>query len=528
MRGEPATFNRYVNQGFPTELVTLLTQAPLVRINRLSDEAEPWLASGWSMSSDGRAIGLELRRGIVWSDGVPFDGDDVAFSFRAAYDQKNGSIIGSALTNGDRPIAVRVDGPHHVTLEFPAPYAPGVRLLDSLPIYPRHALGAALDAGSFGKAWDLTQVPSTIPCLGPFTIDAYTPGQRVSLVRNPRYFRRDAHGVALPYLDRVTLEIVPDQNTELLRLTSGEADVLQSEVRPDDYRLVKAAADEGRVRLIEVGPGIDRYLLWFNLGPHAARDRPYLQADEFRQAVSLGVNRQAMANAIYLGAADPSGLPVPPSNHAWQPQGLAPPTFDPARAATLLDGLGLQDRDHDGVREDGSGHPVRFSVLVQSGLTAGEKGIEFVRDELARIGIGVDVVPLDFGSVLGRWRQGQYDAIYHHLTPTDTDPAGNLDWWLSSGSGHVWNPAQPRPATAWEAEIDAAMSRQAATLDVAERRRIFSDVQRIFLAHNPAIYFVVPHVYVATSRRVHPMTPAMAPPQVLWAADELSVDSPGR
>jgi peptide/nickel transport system substrate-binding protein len=528
MRGEPTSFNRYVTRGFPTELITLLTQAPLVRINRLTDVPEPWLASGWTASDDARSIALTLREGVTWSDGAPFDADDVAFSFRAAYDEKNGSVMAASFAIGAGRIATKVVDAHHVTLVLPSPFAPGVRVLDSLPIYPRHALEPALVNGSFAKAWGPTAPPASMPGLGPFVIASYEPGQRVLLERNPKYFRRDAQGNALPYLDRLTIEIVPSQDAEVLRLTSGQVDVLQSDLRPQDYRSVKDAADAGRVRLIDVGPGPERYLFWFNLGPRAPRDRPFLQTDAFREAISLAVDRKALADAVYLGAADPSALPVPPSNKAWLPEGVPPPAYDPARAAALLDGIGLVDRNHDGVREDAAGHPVRFTVLVQSGVTAGEKGIAFVRDELARIGVGVDVVGLDVSSVLDRWQKGDYEAIYHHLFPTDTDPAGNLDWWLSGGDMHVWNPGQKTPATAWEAEIDAAMEKQAATIDPAERRRIFTDVQRTFLAHNPAIYFAASHVYVATSRRVGAVTPALMTPHLLWAADELSVDPASR
>jgi len=522
VRGDPTSFNRYTTRGFPTLLVNLLTQARLVRINRLTDVAEPWLASEWTASPDGRSIALTLRPGVTWSDGAPFDADDVAFSFRAAYDQANGSVLAASLTVGGGAIVTTVVDPHHVKLTFPAPFAPGVRVLDALPIYPRHALQASLADGTFSKAWGLTTAPAGMPGLGPFVIESYTPGQRIVFARNPKYFRRDSHGVALPYLDRLTLEIVPDQNAEILRLTSGQADVLQSELRLQDYRVVKDAADQGRVTLVDVGPGFDRYVLWFNLGPNAARDRAFLQADAFREAISLAVDRKAFADAVYLGAAEPSALPVPPANRAWLPDGVTPPAHDPARAAALLDGLGLVDRDHDGIREDASGHPARFSVLVQSGATAAEKGMQFVRDELAKIGIGLDVVGMDMPAVGARSEKGDYDAIYHHLLLSDRDPAGNLDWWLSNGDSHVWNPRQPKPATPWEAEIDAAMQQMAASPDPAARRQLFTNVQRIFLAHNPAIYFAAPRVYVATSRRVRGAAPALDAPQVLWAADELS------
>jgi peptide/nickel transport system substrate-binding protein len=120
------------------------------------------------------------------------------------------------------------------------------------------------------------------------------------------------------------------------------------------------------------------------------------------------------------------------------------------------------------------------------------------------------------------WRKGDYDAVYHHFL-LDTDPAANLDWWLSNGDSHMWNPRQPAPATPWEAEIDALMQKQASTLDAPERKRLFTEVQRVFLAHNPGIYFATPRVYVATSRRVRHAAPALTTPHVLGGADELSV-----
>jgi peptide/nickel transport system substrate-binding protein len=523
VRSEPVTFNRYIRNSFPTHLVSLLTQAPLVRINRISSQPEPWLASGWTVSDDGRSITVDLREGVDWSDGVPFDAGDVVFSVRAATDPGVQGPIADGLKVANTPIAVKALTPHRVVFTFAAPFAPGARLLDALPIYPRHILEKPLADGTFRSAWGPSTDPKQMPGLGPFVLQRYEPGQRIVLARNPHYWRRDANGVRLPYLDRLTLEIVPDQNAELLRLTAGQVDVLQNEIRPEDYRAVKAAADAGRVRLIDVGPGIEREMLWFNLAPAPKGERPTLVAqDGFREAISLAVDRRAFANEVYLGAAEPSAAPVPPSLKDWTTD-LDAGRYDPARAAARLDALGIVDRNEDGVREDAAGRPARFSILVGAGITQTEKGAQFIRDSLGKIGVAVDVVPLDINAVMGRWMESRYDAIYHHLFFTDTDPAAGLEWWLSSGSSHLWHPNQKTPATAWEAQIDDLMARQSTTLDHAERQRLFADVQRIFVAHNPAIYFVTPRIYVATSMRVAPAKPGLGRPQILWAADELAV-----
>ena len=86
MRSEPVTFNRYERNSTPTHIFSLLTQAPMVKINRRTYEPEPWLASGWTAAPDGRSITVDLREGVTWSDGVRIDAQDVIFSVKAARD----------------------------------------------------------------------------------------------------------------------------------------------------------------------------------------------------------------------------------------------------------------------------------------------------------------------------------------------------------------------------------------------------------------------------------------------------------
>ena len=100
IRSEPPTYNRYVTAGAvaATDVVTFLTQARLVRVNRATDELEPWLAEGWTSSPDGLTHTITLRSGIQFSDGVPLTSADVLFSFRAAYDPAVASHLGAAVS----------------------------------------------------------------------------------------------------------------------------------------------------------------------------------------------------------------------------------------------------------------------------------------------------------------------------------------------------------------------------------------------------------------------------------------------
>jgi peptide/nickel transport system substrate-binding protein len=526
IRAEPRGFNRYTGVGATLEAITFLTQAKLVRINRMTDQVEPWLAESWTAAPDGLTYNVKLRAGIAFSDGTPFTADDVVFAFRAVYDEKTASPLGDSLRVAGNPLRARAVDPNQVEITFPAPFGPGLRLLDNLPILPRHKLEAALNAGTLAQAWGPTTPPAELAGLGPFILTEYRPGERLVFERNPRYWRKDAGGRPLPFLDRLVLEILPDQNAELLRLLAGQLDFTQSEIRSEDYATLRRAEQENRVRLFDLGIGLDADALWFNMAPAKNDDRTWLRQVEFREAISLAVDRRAFCDTVFLGAAQPVHGPVTQGNPRWFVPDLPGGTYNQARARELLAGLGLADRDGDGELEDGKKRPVRFTVLVQRGIAAAERGAAFIRDELAEVGVGVDIVGLEAGAVQGRWQSGSYDAIYQRLLVTDSDPAGNLDYWLSSGGAHVWAPGQKQPATPWEAQIDELMQRQVASFDGVQRVSLFSQVQRIFAGQMPALYFAAPQLFVAVSARVVRATPSRLRPPLLWNPEELAAIPP--
>lgn len=530
VRSEPATFNRFVGAGqsFPTEVLTRLTQATLVRLNRATGEIEPWLASGWTSSADGRTYTVRLRDGIAFSDGVPFTSADVLFTFQALYDPIVRSDLASSIEIERKPLAVSAPDAHTVVITFPRRFAPGLALLDNLPIYPKHQLQAALDAHTFAAAWGNTTPPGSMAGLGPFTLTGYTPGQRLIFSKNPRYWRKDASGTPLPYLDRIDLEVVSSTDAEMLRIEAGTVDVMsQADIPPQEIATLRRLRDQGAVQLVDVGIGVDPNALFFNLTPSAstAKTKPYLERPEFRQAVSYAADRDAIASTVYLGAAVPIYGPVTPGNRTWYSDAAPAYPHDPARAKALLAGLGLVDRNGDGMLEDSSGRPVRFSILTDNNNLRGRVAT-MLQAQLKEVGIAVDVDARDPSSVFGRYGKGDYESIYYGFQASALDPALNLDMWLSSGSAHFWDPEQRTPATPWEGKIDDLMEQQTAAASLAERQRLFAEVQRIFGENLPELYFVAPKVSVAMSRRVGGATPVLLDPKILWNPDTLYVTGP--
>ena len=529
LRSEPRTFNRWVDRNFPPELISQLTQSKLIRINRSTQEIEPALAQSWIASPDNQTFTLTLRE-ADWSDGTPFTSADVLFTFKAVYDPKVNSVLASALLVGGQPLAVTAPDAHTVVIKYPGPFGPGIAMLDNLSIAPKHKLAAALTAGTFAQAWGVATPVNELVSLGPFVLSRYEPGQRLVFDRNPHYWKKDASGAALPNLDQLILEVVPDQNAELVRLQAGQIDMLQQQVRPEDIATLRPMADQGKVKLLELGVGTDPDLFFFNLRPERWAKDPrgsWMARKEFRQAISHAVDREAFANTVFLGAGVPIWGPITPGNQKWFSPNVPRYGFSVDKAKALLAGLGLANRDADEWLEDEKGTEARFTLLTYRGNSSLERGSAVLREDLRPLGIAVDVVALEQGALTERMVKGDFEAIAFFFSSSNLDPAMNPDFWLSSGSAHIWNIGQASPATEWEKQVDGLMQKVMSGTDQVERKQFFDQVQKIFAENLPVIYFVAPRMYMGVSSRVGSMSPTILRPQLLWSADTLTVSATG-
>ena len=171
--------------------------------------------------------------------------------------------------------------------------------------------------------------------------------------------------------------------------------MMTSEILAEAYAPLKRAADEGRVKLLDLGVSRNADGFWFNLRPGAFGQDPrasWLQRDELRRAISMAVDRKLFADTVFFGAGVPVYGPETPANKIWYWPGLPQMPHDPAAAKQLLASIGLADRNGDGLLEDAQNRPARFTLLTQKGRPNLERGAAVIRDELKKIGLTVDVV----------------------------------------------------------------------------------------------------------------------------------------
>ncbi|MGB2644458.1 MAG: ABC transporter substrate-binding protein [Candidatus Acidiferrum sp.] len=529
LRAEPKTLNPLTAADSPSREVIAAMQADLIHINRATQLTEPALAKSWKVSADGLRYTLVLRKGLRFSDGQPLDADDVLFSFRVYLDENVHATQRDQLIVGGKPISVTKLDSHTVVFQFAKPYGAGERLFDGFAILPRHLLEKPYAEGKLGQLWSPSTPPNEWAGLGPFRLKEYVAGQKLGLERNPYYWKSDAKGNRLPYLDELDFLFVPSADAQVLRFQSGETDVI-TRLGADNFSVL-SRRQRGYI-MSDAGPGLEFNFLFFNLNDlgekssvDLARKQKWFRDVKFRQAVSAAIDREAIVRLVYQGRGAALWGPVTPGDRRWIDTAIPHPPRSLDRARALLKDAGFTwstSSNGDSTLLDADRNPVEFSILTSSSNAERTKMATLIQDDLKQLGMRVQIVPLEFRSLIDRVTQTkEYDASVLGLTTFDADPTPDMNVWLSSGGTHLWNPSQSRPATAWEAEIDRLMEQQLSTPGYAQRKKLYDRVQEILAENQPMIFLASPDILVGAKNTIANIHPAVLEPYLLWNVEQL-------
>jgi peptide/nickel transport system substrate-binding protein len=530
LRAEPKTLNPVTAGDGPSRDVIWRMAADLLHINRVSQLTGPALAKSWKVSPDGLRYTLKLRDGIRFSDGHPFDADDVVFSFQVYLDEKVNSPQRDLLVVGGKAIVVRKLDAHTVSFELAQPYAAAERLFDSVAILPRHILQKPYQEGRFAQMWTLVTPAAEIAGLGPFRLKEYVAGQQLVLERNPYYWKADRSRQRLPYLDEVVFLFVPSEDAQVIRFQAGDTDVM-SRMSAENFAVLERDQQARGYQVNDLGPGLEYNFLVFNLNSVLPNESPIAQRQgwfkdvRFRQAVSNAIDRASIIRLVYRGRGTPLISQVSAANKLWANTAIAPPQRSLEKARELLKSAGFS-WDASGSLLDSSGKPVEFTILSSASNAQRTQIATIIQDDLKALGMRVQVVPMEFRAMLDRVLQTHdYDAAVMALGGGDVDPNPQINVWVSSGSNHLWDLGASKPATAWEVEIDRLMRQQLSTLKVKERKRLYDRVQQLVAENLPLLCVVSPNILVAAKNRVGNFQPAILDHYTLWNADELFLRS---
>jgi len=506
VRADPKTLDPLLAEEEVSETIRYLTGGVLIRLNRQTQRLEPELAASWKVANNARQIDFELRRNVHFSDGAPFGPADVVATIRRMMSPGLQSGIADSFRSAGGEVTARANGANGVSVFFSTPVAGLELLFDQVAISPARP------------------APPESAVLGPFQFAEHKSGQYVLLKRNLNYWKTGAGGKRLPNLDSIRLDIQANREIELLRYRRGELHLVDK-MEPEAFeRLSKEAPASVR----NAGPSLDAEFLWFNQSPDAefpAYKKRWFQSGLFRRAVSAAINRDDVIRLAYRGYAHGAAGPVSAANKLWFNARLSPPRFDPQVALKLLqqDGFRLEGNS----LRDREGNAVEWSLITNAGSKPRAQIGTIVQEDLRKIGIRVNFLPMEFQSLIERiTRTQQYEACLLGLTNLDIDPNSQMNVWMSSGTHHAWNPGESKPATAWEAQIDQLMELQHTSVDQAARKRAFDRIQEIVSEEQPIIYLVHPDVLVAVSPSVRDALPSPLPPHLYWNIENVSLAAP--
>lgn len=383
-------------------------------------ELVPDILESFEVEED-RIFTFHLRPGHRWSDGEPFTTEDFRFWWEDVANNEELSPTGppvNMLVDGEPPVIEIIDD---VTIRYTwskanPDFLPALAGASPLYIFrPAHYLKTfhaeyvehealeAMVADSGQPDWAAmhnrednmyrNDNPS-LPTLEPWVLMTEPPSERFVFERNPYYYRVDAAGHQLPYIDKVIVQVA-DGNLIPAKVGAGEATLAYRGLRFDNYTFLKEGEARGnyQVRLWQSGTG-SKMALYPNLN---AVD-PVMQAlnrdVRFRRALSLGINRDQINQVIYFGLGLPmANAPLPESPLYREEYANAWAAYDPDQANALLDEIGLTERDSSGTRLMSNGKPLEL-IIETAGESSEEADVlELIRADFQQIGIKVFTRP---------------------------------------------------------------------------------------------------------------------------------------
>ena len=345
------------------------------------EEPIPWLATEASASSDARTWTVTLRDDVTWHDGEEFTAEDVTFTYDYYRDGPSNRYSHHA---SEVPVVESAEALDASTVEFtcadPCPTLDLITLAD-LPILPEHI-------------WEDVDDPQTYTDLpvgtGPYRLAEYVEDQSYRFEANEDYF------LGPPTVQEIDMPIVPDPSSMFLALESGQVDTVTRNVPPE------LEENLGGAENVELAEG-DRFSSLFYI---FNAENPPLDRQEFRRALDLAIDRQALVDTVLLGSGR-AGSPsfMHPDSVWYEPQNAS---FDPEQAEAILDDAGISDSDGDGVRES-DGEPVSLSVIVSANDPQQLRTAELITQQLGEIGVELEVESLDPGTLSQRQNSRDFE-----------------------------------------------------------------------------------------------------------------------
>jgi peptide/nickel transport system substrate-binding protein len=509
-----------------TDLYRKLAYDTLVRWDPTWTKVIPNLAESWQVDGDGRTYTFKLRQGVKWSDGHPFTADDVAFAYEGIiadpdltpatsrefvsggklatfrqldrytfsflFDEPNGMFLERLAAPGFA--TSRIILPRHYLQKFHPKYSTGAEALAREEGHEnwRDLILAKGAAGTISTDfWANTEIPTLFPWR---VIKPLGEGERFELERNPYYWKTDPDGRQLPYIDRVSFQIVNNPEVLLLKTTNGEVDFNADPFTVSTLAnkpVLARSRDKGGYDFVEATDSRNNYVIMaFNLNHREQRLRNLFQNKDFRIGLSYAIDREEIIDAVFQRQGKPwQAAPREESEFFVRELAEQYTEYDVTRANDHLDRAGLTRRDGDGFRLDANGDRVGFTILVGADSAEWISTVELIKRYWRAVGIEARSSTVAGELFIERQQANQYDVLagsgISGMNDAILDPQWYFPYRASTGFAPAWglwyesggqDGERPPAAARRQMQIYDRIMR---TVDPAERRKLFLELLRI-------------------------------------------------
>lgn len=437
----------------------------------------PTVANG-GISADGRTLVYHLRPGVRWSDGVPVTSADVLYTLHAILDPHNPVRSHEGYDLIDRAVA---NDALTVTFHLRHAWAPAVRTYFSYGFSPQFVLPAHV----LRKQEPLTQAPfNASPTVGdgPYAFVRWTRGESLLYRANPRYWR------GAPKMRRLDIRVIPDPDTNLVMLGSGQL----------DWNLIAPVQQANLAG--KPGLGFRVVSTAVVAGIAINTTHPPLDDVRIRRALAMSIDRNSISRKITLGRYPVTNMLQPQFSWAYDPT-VREPGYDPKAADALFDASGYR-RGPGGMRAK-NGKPLAIVYVQFPESTTGVRVATAVQAALRDRGVDVSLKSISNAQLFlpeaqgGTLASGKFDLAYVPWTMgADPDDSSIL------GCGRPSNYMR-----FCSAAVDAYERRALSSQSLGERKRLYGKIARIVAREVPIIYLFNADYIYAYRTRLHGFSP---------------------
>ncbi|MDQ3549660.1 MAG: peptide-binding protein [Chloroflexota bacterium] len=423
----------------------------------------PDLAESFEANDELSEYTFKLRQDVTWHDGEPFDADDVVFTINTILNPDVNARFRSTLSAVES--IEKVDD-YTVTFKLKFPYAPlPVMLGYNIAIVPQHLL----EGQDLNEPTDFIANPIGT---GPMKFKEYSSGSFLLTERNDDYFRGPAK------LDGITYKIIPDVNTQVAQLQSGDLDF--AVIEPAQVEVLE---NSGNVAVVNA-PQVNYFFFALN------HNVPLFQDKLVRQAMSYAIDKQAIIEEILQDTATIATGPISPLLAEYYNPDVPTYDYDPEKAAELLAEAGWV-AGSDGILEK-DGEKLAFVLETDKGNPTREQTVTFGQQQLQEIGMDVTIEFYERNIHLERYRPDkEYQALMEWwITPPDPDI---FDHYHSTSTNNRWAYSNP--------DVDKLIEDGRKEPDPDKRAEIYKELQAVIADDAPIIYLYYPQEIQAISMR---------------------------